>query len=71
MNGRVVIPSGLSDDNNTAQAPPTTVRARAAPLTLVVVPSHARARSAVNGALQKVMKMLHGMDERVNKMELS
>uniref|UniRef100_A0AAV1VE91 CCHC-type domain-containing protein n=1 Tax=Peronospora matthiolae TaxID=2874970 RepID=A0AAV1VE91_9STRA len=71
MSEQVMIPNGSSDDNYTAQAPPTTSHARAASEPAVFVPSHAHARSADNDALEKVLKLLSGMDERVKKMELS
>uniref|UniRef100_A0AAV1TEJ6 Uncharacterized protein n=1 Tax=Peronospora matthiolae TaxID=2874970 RepID=A0AAV1TEJ6_9STRA len=65
MSEQVMSPNGSSDDNYTAQASPTTSHARAASEPAVVVPSHAHARRADNDALEKVLKLLNGMDERV------
>ena len=60
-----------TDDTNTAQTTPTTSRERAAYEPAVVIPPHTHARSAETDAIQKVLKMLGGMDERMKKMELS
>ena len=37
----------------------------------MVVPPHAHERNAENDALEKVLKMLNSMDERMKKTELS
>uniref|UniRef100_A0AAV1VHV0 Uncharacterized protein n=1 Tax=Peronospora matthiolae TaxID=2874970 RepID=A0AAV1VHV0_9STRA len=61
----------MKDDANTAQAPPTTSHQRAATEPAVVVPPHAHERSADTNALERVLTMLGGVEERMKKMELS
>uniref|UniRef100_A0AAV1UQE2 Uncharacterized protein n=1 Tax=Peronospora matthiolae TaxID=2874970 RepID=A0AAV1UQE2_9STRA len=70
MSEQVMSPNGSSDDNYTAQAPRDYRKGtpRAASCTSH---AHAHARSADNDALEKVLKLLNGMDERVKKMKLS
>ena len=46
---------------------PTTSRERAAYEPAVFMPPHAYAWSAETDAIQKVLKMLGGMDERIKK----
>ena len=68
---QVMSPSSQKiDDANKAQAPPTTSHERAASDPAVVVPPHVHERSADTNALERVLNMLSGMDERMKKMEL-
>ena len=68
---QVMSPSSeKKDDANAAQAPPTPSHERAAAEPAVVVPPHAYERSADTDALERVLIILSGMDERMEKMEL-
>ena len=60
-----------SEAAKTAQAPPNLSHARTKSEPAVVSSLHAHARSAMPDAMQKILEMLLGMDERRKKLELS
>ena len=71
MNEQVMSPSDSTNDINTAQAQLDTSHERTASDPAVVDPPQAHARRADRDALQKVVKILRGMDDRIKKIELS